>query len=56
MKNFFRLPRKYIQFSDDRMDLGEGQVDQGSEYLRLRIIGSLGELSSTMGKISLYES
>jgi hypothetical protein len=36
------------------MYLGEGQADQTSKYLGLRIIRSLGKLPSSMEKISLY--
>jgi hypothetical protein len=46
--------RKYPQFRDDRMDLGEGLAHQASKYLGARTIRSLGELPSSMGKISLY--
>ena len=38
------------------MDFGEGQADQAPNYLGLRIIRSLGEISPSMRKISLYGS
>jgi hypothetical protein len=48
--------QKYTQFLDDRIDFGEGQADQASKYLGLRIMRSLGELTSSMGKISIDRS
>jgi hypothetical protein len=41
---------KHLQCCDERKDLGEGQADQTSKYLGLRIFRSLGELSLSIRK------
>ena len=42
----------HFQLCDYRMDLGEGQTDQASKYLGLRIIKTLDEISISKGKLS----
>jgi hypothetical protein len=42
------LWRRYLPFRVGRMEFGQGQADQVSKYLGLRIIESLGELLSSM--------